>query len=262
MRILPVWNIFAHSVRSVLDNIRFAFHISWPWMLAILPVHVASNVFVAMNPPAEGQPYEPRVMAAIFISGLASMIAFSSIAVSWHRYILLDQVPQGMQRLRLDGTVWRYLGNTILIALIVFLGSLIPGFVIGFVAALLGPAAPFVTVPALFVLSGLAVSYFYRMSVKLPAIALERQDYMIRNALNDTQGNTLRFVVLFLLVLAIVLTIASVLAGLNYVVTGIGGGVGLYVIIALQLVLNWIATVWGVTMLTSLYGFFAEGRDV
>jgi len=38
--------------------------------------------------------------------------------VNWHRYILLDEVPHGMERLRLDATVWRYVGNILLIALI------------------------------------------------------------------------------------------------------------------------------------------------
>ena len=33
------------------------------------------------------------------------------------------------------------------------------------------------------------------------------------------------------------------------------------VLIALQLVVNWIIAIWGVTMLTSLYGYFAENRN-
>jgi hypothetical protein len=35
----------------------------------------------------------------------------------------------------------------------------------------------------------------------------------------------------------------------------------LFITIALQLVINWIATIFGVTMLTSLYGFFVEKRE-
>jgi hypothetical protein len=31
--------------------------------------------------------------------------------------------------------------------------------------------------------------------------------------------------------------------------------------IAIQVMVNWVATIFGVTLLTSLYGYFVEGRD-
>lgn len=39
-----------------------------------------------------------------------SMLAFSSLSVSWHRLLLLDDEAEGVDRLRIDGIVWRYLG--------------------------------------------------------------------------------------------------------------------------------------------------------
>jgi hypothetical protein len=37
--------------------------------------------------------------------------------------------------------------------------------------------------------------------------------------------------------------------------------VGLSLAVAIQVMVNWVATILGVTLLTSLYGFFVEGRE-
>ena len=39
------------------------------------------------------------------------------------------------------------------------------------------------------------------------------------------------------------------------------GTIGLSVLVAIQVMVNWLATILGVTILTSLYGFFVEGRE-
>jgi hypothetical protein len=264
MRKLPVMGIFSHSIRSVLDNIGFAFYVSWPWMLAILPIHVGTSVYAAMNMPTEADPWRPDVALGGILSGLATMIAFASIAVNWHRYILLDEVPQGAQRLRVDSTVWRYIGNTVLIMLITMLIIVIPGLVFGILSALGGTAGAVIGGTVMLVGMIYAFVQFYRMSVKLPSIALGRTDYKIATALKDTEGNLVEFAGLVLLFFAVALALGGVILGLQYAVVGVDAGVGpgLYAILAIQLLLNWLTTIWGVTLLTSLYGYFAEGRDV
>mgnify|MGYP001579831918 FL=1 len=47
---------------------------------------------------------------------------------------------------------------------------------------------------------------------------------------------------------------------LTYVI-GQLGTLGLSVLLAIQVAVNWVATILGVTLLTSLYGFFVEGRE-
>ncbi|NJM29866.1 MAG: hypothetical protein HC855_06980 [Rhizobiales bacterium] len=264
MRVLPVMNIFSHSIRSVIDNIGFAFHVSWPWMLAILPIHVGTSVYAALNMPTDAEPWKPMVILSGFVSALATMVAFASIAVNWHRYILLDEIPQGAQRLRLDSTVWRYVGNTLLIFLIMFLILIVPGIILGILTAVGGAAGAVIGGLAMFAGFLFAIAYFYRMSVKLPSIALGRHDYSIGTALKDTDGNTARFIGLAALFFAVAIAIGLLVLGLQYAIVGIDQGVGpgLYAVLAIQLILNWLTTIWGVTLLTSLYGYFAEGRDV
>jgi hypothetical protein len=45
MRKLPVFAALGHAFKSTTDNIGFAFHISWPWMLLLLPLNVAVNLY-------------------------------------------------------------------------------------------------------------------------------------------------------------------------------------------------------------------------
>ncbi len=52
------------------------------------------------------------------------------------------------------------------------------------------------------------------------------------------------------------LVVAAITYGL-----GLGGTFGLSLAVAIQVMVNWVATILGVMLLTSLYGFFVEGRE-
>ena len=54
-----------------------------------------------------------------------SLVIFSSIAVNWHRYILLDEITASEKIFRLDRPVWNYAGRTLLIMLITLVPILI-----------------------------------------------------------------------------------------------------------------------------------------
>src|SRR5439155_22363973 len=101
-----------------LSNSGLAFHVRWRWMLVLLPINVAGEFYNFAHASADPEKIDPGVAVASFVMLVAAGIAFASIAVSWHRYILLTEVPEGLARLRLDETVWRYVGNFILIFLI------------------------------------------------------------------------------------------------------------------------------------------------
>jgi hypothetical protein len=221
---------------------------------------MATTLYSIANTPANAQELPPNVIAANVVQGVASAIAFSSIAVSWHRYILRDEVPQGMQRLRMDGTVLRYIGNIVLIA--IMLGA--AGLLLTLIITVLTIAVPVLGVPLIFLLGIPAflimIVYSYRLSVKLPAIALERRDYSMNNALNDTRDNSWNILGMALLFVLLLLAAAVALFAVSYVLQ-LFGEFGAPAIILIQFGVNWVATILGVTMLTSLYGFFVENRD-
>jgi hypothetical protein len=261
MRPLPVGGVLSHSLRSTLDNLSFAFHVSWPWMLAVLPFNVAANAYIFMNQPADPQEVRADILLAQIGLALIMSVAFSSIAVSWHRYVLLDEVPQGLARFRLDGTVWRYLGNTLLIGLMLSAAVIPFALAAAILFAGLGTAASLLLVPA-----GIAgflylLVFSYRLGTKLPSIALGRQDYRFPRALDDTQGNFWNFVGLAFGVLLVLIVASMLIGGLTYVLFSTQSEAALYVAIVVHLAVNWIGTIWTVTLLTSLYGYFAEGRN-
>ena len=121
-----------------------------------------------------------------------SLVIFSSIAVNWHRYILLDEITRPSEKIfRLDRPVWSYAGRTLLIMLITLVPVVI--FSTTFPDAL--PNLSLLLAIPFFV----AGIYIMRMSVALPAIALERKDFGISAALQVTQGNNLQFAALLAL---------------------------------------------------------------
>jgi hypothetical protein len=271
MRTLPVIKAINHAIKSTTDNIAFAFHISWPWIVMLMPLNIATNLYVVFNnlqPERGGQPDMAalgKFFMASFPLAIASIIAYASIAVNWHRYILLDEVPTGWQRLRVDGLMWRYIGNFILIFLIVMAAAF--GAAIGFglagfmLRAIAGETVmAVILVPAAVALYVYAIMATYRLSVKLPAVALGRTEFSMTDVWKATEGNNWRLLGLLGLFLACMMLVglATLLATLVFQSLGT---VGLSVSIAIQVLVNWVATILGVTLLTSLYGFFVEGRE-
>lgn len=267
MRQLPVTAAFGHALRSTFDNIAFAFHVSWPWMLAIFPITLAGNIYLEGQRLLRADPLQmtPTEGVVGFLMLIPTTIAFASIAVAWHRYILLDEVPEGWQRLRLDGTVWRYIGNSYLIALILGLIGAALAFVLVFFGAilqqLLGNAILAILIPAVAVALTYLLTAAVRLSIKLPAVALEERSFTLRNAWELSAGNTWRILGLIALLFLVVIAVGAITTGIGLVLGAATGPAGVALSVAVEVVVNWVLTILNVTLLTSLYGFFAEKRD-
>jgi hypothetical protein len=261
MRTLPVGEAFGHAVKSTTNNIGFAWHVSWPWMLAILPFNVVGNAYVILNQAGDRKAMSIQLGLVSFGLAVLAMVAFSSIAVNWHRYILFDEVPQGWARFRLDDKVWRYIGNTILIFLIFAAAELVFALGAGVLYFILRGFSLIIIVPAVIAALLAAISYGYRLAIKLPAIAVGRESSTFGEMLDLTNGNFWQLIGLGCLSFLVLIGLALALGLLSYLVAATGQQMLLFITIALQLVINWIATIFGVTMLTSLYGFFVEKRE-
>ncbi len=259
-RQLPAGTCIRHAVNSVRNNIAYAFRISWPWYAVLIPAGIGAGLLADYvtggNPEANPGALLPVYLILIVIN----LVAFASIAVNWHRYILLDEVPRGSELFRLDDKTWRYFGNVVLLFLILFAAALlfmVPVMILSSLSTITGILAIFAV---LFALPFAAIS-FCRLSVKLPAIALGRRDFRLTDAWAVTKDNKqpIFFVVLFqfLMAVGITLALAVLLLGLIY----ISPALGVVVASIIQLVVGWIFTIFGITILTSLYGFFVEQRN-
>ena len=269
MRKLPVFKAFGHAIRSTTDNMGFAFHISWPWVLMLLPFNVATNLYMVLNGLESGGEPNPATLGKFFAVliplGLASVVAYSSIAVNWHRYVLLDEIAQGWQRLRIDSLTWRYIGNFILVGLVAG-ACAIPIVVVFLLIGFLIQGALEGTLIGVFFALGAGVFYAfifivsYRLLIKLPAVALGRTDFSMGNAWRATKGNSWRMLGLLILFVLCMLLVGAGMFAITYLF-GLLGTLGLSLAVAIQVMVNWVATILGVTLLTSLYGFFVEGRE-
>jgi hypothetical protein len=135
------------------------------------------------------------------LAWLVMMFGTTSIAVAWHRRILLDEQP-GLSGANLVSTaLWRYIGIGIAIMLITFLPLLVIFVPAALVLGLNGHSA----VPnqsnglvfaliflAIFALYVTALSFMLRLSLLLPARATGDLALTFRQAWHRTRGNTWR----------------------------------------------------------------------
>jgi hypothetical protein len=259
-RQLPAGTCIGHAIRSVRNNIAYAFRISWPWYTVVLLASLGASVLLEALTGGDIENNPGPAVPIYIVLGFINLVSFASIAVNWHRYILLDEVPSGSELFRLDDKTWRYLGNLILVMLIM-IGIVIAIVLPVFVLAASSESLRFLSFLAVLVAYCFAVVVLYRLSVKLPAIALGRHDFRMRDAWAVTRDNKLSIFIVavlqFLLALAMLLAIVLVILGLSSANAILGLAVGTVA----QVVAGWLLSIFGITILTSLYGFFVEGRD-
>lgn len=244
---LPVFEILDHSFQLTIKNLGAAFRFSWAWILAgvgLLGLTALAGVSKGGLSVQGGLMLFSPFFLLIFLAAV-------SIAVVWHRYILLDEGSAMAFNLRADGAVWRYLGNVILI----FLAAVVALIPFGMVSALF--SAKIITqIGAAFVMP-----LVYRMSIKLPAIALGETGFTFKDALDYSSGNYWRF-----LGLSVIIMILSVLIELaDKMLLGIGsvlGAPGTIVASILAIIPQLIFAIFNISILTTLYGYFIEDRKL
>lgn len=245
---MKAWSMFAHSVRLVLNNLDIALRIS----LVLYAVQVASQVYgfavadgeTVLGPDGNLYPaYTTGETFMISILGIASLCASLWIAVAWHRFVLLGEEPRGWVPRWPGGTVLGYLWRSVLLGLTVGL-VLIPVITLGL---FLGP----LVMVALAV--GVGAFVFFRLSPILPAISVG-QEISFREAWGKTSGETGALVGL-----AGLMIIASLIMQIP---TFVSGDPNSLVSLVYTIVVNWFATMIGISLLTTVYGHCVEGRGI
>lgn len=265
-----------HVLRSTFGNLGFAVRMSWPWMTFILIIQVVT-IFLfpklqsaMMSGDLQSLVLSPQLIILTFVSLIGNLFAFSSIAVNWHRYILLDEEPEGWEKLRLDSPVMSYIGNLFLgqiFLMVVFVGAALAVAAVGIAlqAALPANLGKTLIVLMFFAMWLFLIVFAQRLFIKLPAVAIEREDYGFRDALADTKGHELRllgFVFLFFLLVFLLVFMATLPAAVLILALGKDSIAGLLAGSLIQFGANWVGVIMSVTSLTTLYGIFAEGRQV
>lgn len=244
-KLLPTKAIL-HALTSVWNYRSIAARIALPWLPVMLLCGVA-EVYFAPPDAAEGEIASlPPVQIASF---LVSLVAASSMAVSWQRFILRDEVSRG---LRIDAPVLRYAGYSFLL----LVAAVIPSVLLAAVT-LLQPAAAVLALPGVALIGG-AVT---RLSIKFPAIALGEGSFRFADAWKASEGNFWQCLGVFLLSGAITLAGVVVLVLVGSLFGQINGALGEVAIAAGVVLMQLFYAIFNASVFTSLYGFFVERRN-
>ncbi|WP_254428807.1 MULTISPECIES: hypothetical protein [unclassified Ruegeria] len=183
------WQIFVHSVRMVFGNIKQVLQITFGPALAATAAIVA--LFMVLDIPWDqldpesgtlppGTSYGSLVffVASVAIVGIITMFW---IAVSWHRFILLEEYPHGIfPTFRFD-RILAYFGRVLLLGLLMGLAFL----PLSMVMAAMGAGA--LTLVVMVAFAFFLIVAFYRLSIILPAAAIGHP-VTLGDAWNSTQG--------------------------------------------------------------------------
>lgn len=247
MRKLSPLKAIAHALNSAVTYKHVAFRIGMLWVPVLF---LMGLVEIYVGPP---NPEATELTAPVlvqFVTGLVTIIAVCSIAVSWHRFILRDEVGPVM---RLDNHVLRYAGNTLLIMLMV----LAPALLLVFAIAVNPALGSFLAIPFVLAFGGVVTS----LSIKLPAVALGRTDFTFRDAWKAREGNFWQVLGVFLLSAAIFFGVVLALIMVTSLIAKVSPAAAQFVGVIASAVLQLFYTVFNASIFTSLYGFFVERRD-
>jgi hypothetical protein len=246
MRTLSPFKAISHAFNSVYTYRAAAVRIGMFWIPLLFLI---GFVELLAGPPDVQTPSLSFPLAVQIVGGVLGLIAFCSMAVNWHRFILRDEIGSPA---RLDGPVLRYSGISLLIAVLVavpmlillFIGQMVPG-----VSLLLLPAG---------LIAGTVVT---RLSIMLPAVALGRRDFGFRDAWKASEGSFWPILGVLLLNAAVVFGILLVMILATGAIGAVSEPAGKVFLLVSNAVLKLFLTLFNASIFTSLYGYFVERRE-
>lgn len=240
-------NILQHAFLQVVGNLRQLVNISLIPLLIQL-VGAAAIVFTII---ASGQ---TLFVSALMIALL--LLPFVWIAVNWHRYVLLNEPQPIIPNMPL-GAMMRYIGTAILIGILIILPFIAAVLVFQLIAPIAGGGG-FLALIFGFALALALMVVSLRLSVALPAAAIDAPN-PITTAWRETAGNNGSFLLLSILMILLQLPFNL----LEYVPIGPSTPVVVSVFLSLlSIVLLWIYMFISLSVLTTLYGYFIEKRQL
>ncbi len=194
---LPPMTALEFAIANTFRHFFFGLGLALLWLIVLLPFIVAAYLFGLRNGPPDLNALPPAAMVSFAVLGVAAFLASISIAVNWHRRLILDQKPKGLAWIRLNGVVWRYLFCFLFIAAVVGAAAAAVFAVQTYAVPALEPKLAAAAKPVgigISVLLGLfGLFTWYRLSTLLPAIATGDKDYSFGTAWKATRNNRARF---------------------------------------------------------------------
>jgi hypothetical protein len=195
---LPFWRTVIQAYALWAKNLPDLVRACWLWLLLLAPFIAieawwrAPQTAALLEASRSGQSFPPDqtpvlTIAALLLSLVVMLPAAASIAVAWHRLVLRNEHPGSNVYLRFDSVV---VGYMLLLA-----ATWLPGRAAGLLRTVIGDSAAFGGGAAFWLISAFTTALFFilpRISVALPAAALQRSDVTFRAAWQATRRNTWR----------------------------------------------------------------------
>lgn len=181
------------SIAAAFRNFFFGLGLALSWAVLLSPLIVLAWFLAFRDGAPDLKALTPGAMTGLALLGLGVLIASISIAVNWHRRVILGETPRRLQWVRLDGVMWRYLFGFLLMLIVLgfYAGAAfgVVTFATPALAPQLGDRASYPGI-AIAVLLGLSALFtFYRLSSWLAGIAVGDGDYGLRTAWRATRKN-------------------------------------------------------------------------
>lgn len=243
--------IFLHSIKLVFAQFRHALQISAVLYVVSLVLGGIGFYFQYRAMVANG----PTAIAwQFFVAMVLSTLPYLWIAVAWHRFVLLDEMPHAALPTPPGDRIWSYVGRTFQLALLFAAGGVVFGVLVA-LAAFVGNGSPFIAIPVAVACIAIGVLIMYRLAPIFPGAAIG-QPVNIGDAWNATRGGS---GALFLL--AIISAIASFLIDLPMeILVRLPGGQ--FSSMGWLAITSWIKLMVGVSILTTIYGVYVEKRAI
>lgn len=188
---LPVWRTVRDAYALTLRHLGALLRIAWLWLLLTTAAIALLSWF--LWPLQELALAADSTTRAHYAASIVSLVAGCSIAVAWHRLLLLDERTATPLYLRLDAVVSRYLLVALVMAVPFYLAiEVITSAAFGQVAEGETPAASLgntLLVASVWLLPAAAVYLGVRLGPILPAIALARADVTLARVWRATRGH-------------------------------------------------------------------------
>lgn len=266
------WNLVRHAFSMVFGNLGDALKASgvpFGLLIGVVLVFLWTNLggFVGFEALASSPEAAGRMLSQNFgtflLSGLIILalyfFVFAWVAVTWHRFILLEEYPATVPAIS-DRPIVPYIGKSLILGLILMAIGIPVFFLAGaLIAIFVDPAtmaAGGFSLPALIIgiAAGAVMMWFwFRLAITLPATAIGKS-----MTLGEGWAATARIAGPIFVAVLILIAINVVVGEIVGAVFGPTGTISAVV----QIIVQWISLMVGASMLTTLYGHLVEGRDL
>lgn len=248
--------ILTHSIRQVIGNLDGAIKVS----LVPYAIQALAGILLlggAMGMAQNGGPGAGMAGMGFgwFLFIIVALVTSMWIAVAWHRYILLNERPAGFVPPFNPDRILAYFLRSLGYVILMILVALVLGLVVGGLLAPLvvnGRVGLFMILSALLIQLPIVILSF-RLTAGLPGAALgQGSDFMA--GWQATSGATMDIAVL-----AVIAVVANLI--LTLIDVYVFGGLWILSLIW-DLIVGWLVTMVGISILTTLYGHYVEKRPL